>query len=60
VASPNDRSCSRCFDPEGAAIKHHKLINARLKTLIRGTRTAGDTNILTEKLILTHEGCELT
>jgi phage tail-like protein len=47
------------FDYEGAAIKRYKLINARLKTLGRGTRKAGDTNILTEKLILTHEGCEV-
>ena len=46
------------FDYEGAAIKRYKLINARLKTLGRGIRKAGDTNILTEKLILTHEGCE--
>jgi phage tail-like protein len=46
------------FDYEGTAIKRYKLINARLKTLGRGTRKAGDTNILTEKLILTHEGCE--
>ena len=46
------------FDYEGAAIKRYKLINARLMTLGRGNRKAGDTNILTEKLILTHEGCE--
>ena len=47
------------FDYEGAAIKRYKLINARLKNLGRRTRKAGDTNILTEKLILTHEGCEV-
>jgi phage tail-like protein len=46
------------FDYEGAAIKRYKLINARLMALGRGNRKAGDTNILTEKLILTHEGCE--
>jgi phage tail-like protein len=46
------------FDYEGAAVKRYELINARLKTLGRGSRKAGDTNILTEKLILTHEGCE--
>jgi phage tail-like protein len=45
------------FDYEGAAIKRYKLINARLMTLGLGTRKA-DGNILTEKLILTHEGCE--
>jgi phage tail-like protein len=47
------------FDYEGAAIKRYELINARLMTLGRGTRKAGDTNILTEKLILTHDGCEV-
>jgi phage tail-like protein len=46
------------FDYEGAVIKRYKLINARLKTVGRGTRKAGDTDIRTEKLILTHEGCE--
>jgi phage tail-like protein len=46
------------FDYEGAASKRYNLINARLKTLRRGTSKAGNTNILTEQLILTHEGCE--
>jgi phage tail-like protein len=46
------------FDYEGAAIRRYTLINTRLKTLGRGTRKVGDTNILTETLILTHEGCQ--
>ena len=46
------------FDYEGAAVKRYKLIDARLKTLGRGTRKVGDTNIFTEKLTLTHQGCE--
>jgi len=46
------------FDYEGAPIKRYKLINARLKTLGRGTRKVGDTNVLAETLILTHEGCQ--
>jgi hypothetical protein len=46
------------FDYEGAAIKRYNAHQRGLKTLGRGTRKAGDTNILTEKLILTHEGCE--
>jgi phage tail-like protein len=46
------------FDYEGAVIRHYTLINPRLKTLGRGTRKVGDTNILTETLILTHEGCQ--
>jgi phage tail-like protein len=46
------------FDYEGAAIKRYKLINARLMTLGRGTGKAGDRNVATETLILTHEGCQ--
>jgi len=46
------------FDYEGAAIKRYKLVNARLKTLHRGIGKAGDRNVATETLILTHEGCQ--
>ena len=46
------------FDFEGQAVKRYNLINARLKTLDRRSLKAGDTSVLTEKLILTHEGCE--
>jgi phage tail-like protein len=43
------------FDYEGAAIKRYELVNPRLKALERGTRKAGDKNVPTERLILTHE-----
>ena len=46
------------FDFEGHAVKRYNLINARLKTLERGSLKAGDTSILTEKLVLTHKGYE--
>lgn len=47
------------FDFEGAAIKRYKLTNAWPKTLEVGSLKAGDTSVLTEKLTLTHEGCEV-
>src|SRR4029450_3928512 len=47
------------FDFEGAAIKRYKLTNAWRKTLEIGSLKAGDTSVLTEKLTLTHEGCEV-
>jgi phage tail-like protein len=47
------------FDFEGAAIKRYKLTNAWPKTLEIGSLKAGDTSVLTEKLTLTHEGCEV-
>jgi phage tail-like protein len=47
------------FDFEGAAIKRYKLANAWPKTLEVGSLKAGDTSVLTEKLTLTHEGCEV-
>jgi phage tail-like protein len=47
------------FDFEGAAIKRYKLANAWPKTLEIGSLKAGDTSVLTEKLTLTHEGCEV-
>ncbi|HJU02404.1 MAG TPA: phage tail protein [Actinomycetes bacterium] len=46
------------FDAEGTAIKRYTLVNAGLKTLGRGARTAGGVSVLTETLVLTHEGCE--
>jgi phage tail-like protein len=46
------------FDDQGAAIKRYQLINARLKTLQRGTRKASNPNAVSEQLILTHEGCK--
>jgi phage tail-like protein len=47
------------FDFEGAAIKRYKLANAWPKSLEIGSLKAGDTSVLTEKLTLTHEGCEV-
>ena len=44
------------YDYEGAAVKRYRLVNARLKTLERGTRKAGAANAPFEKLTLTHEG----
>ena len=47
------------FDYEGNAIKRYKLTNAWPKSLEIGSLKAGDTSVLTEKLVLTHEGCEV-
>jgi phage tail-like protein len=47
------------FDFEGTALKRYKLMNAWPKSLEIGSLKAGDTSVLTEKLTLTHEGCEV-
>lgn len=47
------------FDFEGTALKRYKLANAWPKSLEVGSLKAGDTSVLTEKLTLTHEGCEV-
>jgi phage tail-like protein len=47
------------YDFEGAAIKRVKLENAWPKSLEYGTLKAGDTSILTEKLVVTFEGLEI-
>src|SRR5215218_6800741 len=44
---------------KGDAIKRYKLDNAWPKTLEVGSLKAGDTSVVTEKLTLTHEGCEV-
>ncbi len=46
------------YDFEGSAIKRYKLVNCWPKSLEIGTLKAGDTSVLTEKLTITHEGCE--
>ena len=46
------------FDYEGSAIKRYKLTNAWPKSLELGTMKAGDTNLLTEKLVMTYEMLE--
>jgi phage tail-like protein len=43
------------FDYEGSPIKRYKMTNAWPKSLEIGTLKAGDTSVLTEKLVITYE-----
>ena len=47
------------YDYEGNAIKRYKLINAWPKSLEIGSLKAGDTNVLTEKIVITYERLEI-
>jgi phage tail-like protein len=47
------------FDFEGTALKRYKLTNAWPKSLEIGTLKAGDTSVLTEKLVVTYEQMEV-
>lgn len=47
------------YDFEGKAIKRYKLENAWPKSLEIGTLKAGDTSVLTEKLVVTYENLEI-
>lgn len=47
------------YDYEGNALKRYKLTNAWPKSLEIGSLKAGDTNVLTEKLVLTYEQMEV-
>jgi phage tail-like protein len=47
------------YDYEGTTVGRYQLVNPRLKALKRGIRKPGDTSVLTERLILTHEGSRL-
>jgi phage tail-like protein len=47
------------YDYEGAEIKRYNLTNAWPKSLEIGTFKAGDTSVLTEKLVLTYERLEV-
>ena len=47
------------FDYEGKAVKRYKLTNAWPKSLEIGSMKAGDTSVLTEKLVLTCEMIEV-
>ncbi|HVF06818.1 MAG TPA: phage tail protein [Frankiaceae bacterium] len=47
------------YDYEGQAIKRYKLTNAWPKSLEIGTLKAGDTSVLTEKLVVTYEALEV-
>ena len=46
------------FDFMGLPLKRYKLSNCWPKSLEIGALKAGDTTVLTEKLTITHEGCE--
>ena len=43
------------YDYEGTAIKRYQLVNAWPKSLEIGALKAGDTSVLTEKLVITYE-----
>ena len=43
------------YDYEGNAIKRYKLTNAWVKSLEIGSLKAGDTSVLTEKIVVTYE-----
>lgn len=47
------------YDYMGAPIKRYKLTNAWPKSLEIGSMKAGDTTVLTEKLVLTYEQMEV-
>ncbi|MEP6695769.1 MAG: phage tail protein [Pseudonocardiales bacterium] len=47
------------YDFEGNAIKRYKLTNAWPKSLEIGSLKAGDTSVLTEKLVVTYEHLEV-
>ncbi|HEV8561798.1 MAG TPA: phage tail protein [Actinophytocola sp.] len=46
------------YDYEGTELKRYKLANCWPKSLEIGSLKAGDTSVLTEKLVVVHEGCE--
>ena len=43
------------YDYQGNAIKRYKLTNAWVKSLEIGSLKAGDTSVLTEKIVVTYE-----
>lgn len=46
------------YDYMGIELLRYKFLNCWPKSLEVGTLKAGDTSVLTEKLTVTHEGCE--
>ncbi len=46
------------FDYQGIPLMRYKLANCWPKSLEIGTMKAGDTSVPTEKLTITHEGCQ--
>ena len=47
------------FDFEGTEVKRYKLTNAWPKSLEIGALKAGDTSVLTEKIVITYERMEV-
>ncbi|MEA5361497.1 phage tail protein [Amycolatopsis sp., V23-08] len=47
------------YDYEGTALKRYKLTNAWPKSLEIGSLKAGDTSVLTEKIVITYEQMEV-
>ena len=47
------------YDYEGTALKRYKLTNAWPKSLEIGALKAGDTSVLTEKIVITYEMMEV-
>jgi phage tail-like protein len=47
------------YDYEGSPVKRYKVTNAWPKSLEVNSLKAGDTSVLTEKLVLTYERCEV-
>lgn len=47
------------YDYEGNALKRYKLMNAWAKSLEISSLKAGDTSVLTEKLVITYEAMEV-
>ena len=47
------------YDYEGVALKRYKLMNAWPKSLEIGSLKAGDTSVLTEKIVITYEQMEI-
>ncbi|HYO61918.1 MAG TPA: phage tail protein [Actinomycetota bacterium] len=47
------------YDYMGAPMKRYKLTNCWPKNLEIGTMKAGDTSVLTEKLTITYDSCEV-
>ncbi|WP_213450310.1 phage tail protein [Rhizomonospora bruguierae] len=47
------------YDYEGNALKRYKLTNAWAKSLEISSLKAGDTSVLTEKLVITYEALEV-
>jgi phage tail-like protein len=48
----------KMFDYEGNEVKRYNLTGAWPKSLEISSMKAGDTNVITEKLVLTYEKCE--